>query len=371
MKGQDHKKSERQGSNPDLTQPEDKGSRRVLSISRKTCCLDPVQLGLLEKSFRSWAEAPSGTERQWSRKRILLIFLLIRYTGAKLNEVLNLSLTRDIDLVRQIIHLGRSSGTVDRPPRTIPLPGGVSSEIKALLPFSGEKDSPHSFFKVDPGHVRRKFYERAEACGFSRTLSSPDGIRKARAVELMQGNMPLPVVQRVMGHATPNLVSSLVSFSDEDMGRMTRFFLDRESSRRTSARNAFFGKISDIKKGDIQSGVTLTTLNGDAVATVITNESLKRLGLKIGSFITAEVKAPQVLLYKGEGEPRSTAENRFPGKIVKIHKGGITSEYVVRIADGTFLCALVSSETARQIDLRRGDPVWAVFSSFSVVLHVD
>jgi molybdate transport system regulatory protein len=66
-----------------------------------------------------------------------------------------------------------------------------------------------------------KFYERAAACGFPKELGGPDAIRKSRAVELMQNNLPLPVVQRILGHSTPNLTASFVSFSDDDIRQVT------------------------------------------------------------------------------------------------------------------------------------------------------
>ena len=87
--------------------------------------------------------------------------------------------------------------------------------------------------------------------------------------------------------------------------------------------------------------------------------------------ITAEVKAPWVILQKGNEEPECTAENKFRGTIDRITKGKVTTEYVVRIDDGTELCSLVTTETSRRLDLHKDDPVWAMFNSFSVVLHLD
>ncbi len=73
-------------------------------------------------------------------------------------------------------------------------------------------------------------------------------IRKARAVELMQRNMPMPAVQTMLGHSTMNLTSACVSFSKDDIAQVTKLFLDREASRKTSARNSFFGKIQAFSK---------------------------------------------------------------------------------------------------------------------------
>ena len=351
--------------------PEGSGHARIVAAPDGSRFLDPVQLNRLEESFRQWVEAQARWDVRLSRKRILLIFLLIRYTGARLNEVLALNPFEDIDSDRQAVVFGKADATPDRPPREVQMPERLSQEIQAALTDVAFKQSLGNLFNVDPGHVRRKFYERAAACGFPKELGGPDALRKARAVEMMQSNLPLPVVQKILGHSTPNLTAAFVSFSDEDMRQVARFFLEKESRRKTSARNTFFGKIRAIQKGDIQAQVELVTIGGYSVATVITKDSLSRLGLKIGTLVLAEVKAPWVVLQKGDVEPECSAENKFHGTIERIIKGRITTEYVVRIADGTQLCSLVTSESSRRLELHENDPVWAVFNSFSVVLHLD
>jgi molybdate transport system regulatory protein len=175
----------------------------------------------------------------------------------------------------------------------------------------------------------------------------------------------------MLGHSSLDLTASYVSFSDDDMQQVEKYFIEKESHRKTSARNSFFGKISSIERGDIQAKVELTTIGGDTLTTVITNESLARLGLRKGSLITAEVKAPWVILQRSDKEPLTTAENRFLGTVVRINKGEITTEYVVRIADGTELCSIVAPVSAHQMEFQKNDLVWVTFNSFSVVLHSD
>lgn len=368
IKSQEIKKKE--GFSEIFPWPRQASHSHIVSAKNQTC-LDAVQLNRLEKSFRDWVEKNPRLEVELSRKRILLIFLLIRYTGAKLNEVLTLSPFQDIDYGKHLVIFGRQDASPDRLPREVQISKPLSLEIRAMLDDPAFKRSLRNLFRVDPGHVRRKFYERAAACGFPKRLGAPDVIRKSRAVELLQDNMPLMVVQRIMGHSTPNLTSSLVSFSDEDIQQVARFFLERETRRKTSARNTFFGKIRSIQKGDIQTKVELITVGGDLITTLITNESLNRLGLKQGKLISAEIKAPLVVLQQTDEEPNSTAENRFHGIISRINRGRIITEFIVRMGDGTEICALVSSEIGRRLGLKEADPVWATFNSFSVVLHVD
>ncbi len=371
MKGKSRDPKRLARHNQPVPMPEGASHARIVVAQDGSRCLDTVQLNRLEESFRQWAQNAARPGIRLSRKRILIIFLLIRYTGAKLNEVLALNPFQDFDFDRQALVFGRVEATRDRPTREVQMPERLSQEIRAALADAEFRQSLGSLFNVDPGHVRRKFYERAAACGFPKELGGPDTLRKARAVEMMQSNLPLPVVQKILGHSTPNLTAAFVSFSEEDMRQVTRFFLEKESRRKTSARNTFFGKISAIQKGDIQAQVELVTISGYSIATVITNDSLARLGLKTGTLVIAEVKAPWVVLHKGEAEPECTAENRFHGTIERIIRGRITTEYVVRIADGTQLCSLVTTESSRRLELHENDPAWAVFNSFSVVLHLD
>ncbi|MBU2623257.1 MAG: TOBE domain-containing protein [Proteobacteria bacterium] len=344
---------------------------RIVSIPDENKCLDYIQLDLLERSFREWADGSPRADVRLSRRRILIIFLLIRYTGAKLNELLALNPFDDIDLEQKSVCFRGAANTPKPGLREVQISEALFDEIQSTLADPAFRDSLQNLFDVDPGFVRRKFYERAKACGFSKHLGGPEMIRKARAVELMQSNMPLQAVQMLLGHSTPNLTSSYISFSEDEIRQVTRFFLEKESSRKTSARNSFFGKIQMIHRGDIQTRVQLTTTGGQSVTTVITNDSVERLGLKSGMLITAEVKAPWVILQQGDGEPECTAENRFNGIIARINRGEINTEYVVRIPDGTELCSIVTTESSQRLNIKEGDRIWALFNCFSVVLHAD
>ncbi|MEW6666356.1 MAG: TOBE domain-containing protein [Thermodesulfobacteriota bacterium] len=300
-----------------------------------------------------------------------MIFLLIRYTGARLNEVLHLDPARDIDLGNHLVHLRKSRAGSTRPGRTVEISESLSAEIRRSLDDPKFKGAIHTPLGVDPGHIRRKFYERAEAIGIPRELGTPDAIRRARAVELLQGNMPLPVVQRMLGHSTPNLAASYVEFSDEEMRQVARTFVEKESRRKTSARNSFFGKVNRIEKSDVQAVVEIASIGGYRVTSAITNQSLAQLGLKTGSLLTAEVKAPWVLLYKGDERPRTTAENVFRGVVRRITSGKITTEVVVEIQDGTELCSVITEGSRKRLQIRENDSLWMAFNAFAVVLHVD
>ncbi len=361
---------------PKLSHPASSDSRlvnpaRIYALPQDSPCLDSTGLAKLERAFRSWANASSRADVQASRQRILLIFLLIRYTGARLNEVLILDLGKDMDKKKRIVRYRNSVQTANTATREVQLSSELVSEIQRILEESGSSEDVASLLKVDAGHIRRKFYERALDCGFSQDLGSPNAIRRARAVELMQNNVPLPVVQRILGQSTPNLTASFIGFSEEDIRKVARHFIEKEHQRKTSARNTFFGRIEHIRRGDIQSEVELVTIGGDLLTTMITNNSLERLGLKVGSLITAEVKAPWVILQKGETKPACSAENMFQGEVTQIVRGKLTTEFTVRIQDGTDLCSVVTEESRRNLGIKEKDKVWVVFNSFAVILRVD
>ena len=343
---------------------------RIISIAEEGDCLDTMQLNRLELSFREWADTSSRWDVRLSRKRILLIFLLIRYTGAKLNEVLALNPITDINFGRSAVFFKGADVDHASVQREVRISETLSSEIQSVLSDRQFKEFLQDMFGIDPAFVRRKFYERAQSCGFAKRLGGPEMIRRARAVELMRCNMPLPAVQTILGHSTPNLTSSYVSFSAEEIHQVTKLFMERESSHKTSARNSFFGKIKGIQRGDIQTRIEIITLSGHFVTTVITNDSFERLGLHEGRLITAEVKAPWIILQRGE-EPECSAENRFNGVIGRKAQGEINTEYTICISDGVELCALVSTKQTQHLGFQVGDKVWAIFNSSSVVLRVD
>ena len=344
---------------------------RIVSIPDDDKCLDTTQLNLMEQSFREWAEVSPRADIRFSRQRVLLVFLLIRYTGAKLSEVLSLDPSQDIDFERQFVLLGRMQEESGRPQRKVQLSKTLCNEIRTIIAEPLLKNEAQNMVNVDPGFVRRKFYERAEACGIAKQLGAPEILRKSRAVELMQNNMPLPAVQMLLGHSTPNLTSSYVSFSEDDIQQVTRLFVEKESARKTSARNSFFGKIQTIQKGDIQTRVEIVTIGGYIITTIITNDSLQRLGLKVGKLITAEVKAPWVMLQKSGNGQECSADNMFKGVVERITQGEINTEFIVRISDGTEVCSIVTSESCRRLALVEGDEAWVLFSSYSVVLLSD
>jgi molybdate transport system regulatory protein len=333
--------------------------------------LDPIQLNRLEQALRAWAESARRPDLALSRRRVLLIFLLIRYTGARLNEVLDLDLGADFDPGSGRVRFRKEAGTVGHAGREVQMPDGVAAEIREIREALTPREAAGRMLRLDPAHVRRKLYACAETAGLPRAMGAPEVIRRSRAVELLQGNVPLPVVQKILGHSTPSLAAAYVNFSEEEMRRVEAFFVERENRRRTSARNAFFGKVESVVRGDVQSRVEIATPGGCRIRAVITNGSLERLGLKQGGLVAAEVKAPWVTVYRGTDDPGSSEDNVLAATVERTVRGKVTAEIVSRLADGTEICSIVTDESRKALDLRPGEPVRVAFNAFAVILNAD
>lgn len=63
-----------------------------------------------------------------------------------------------------------------------------------------------------------------------------------------------------------------------------------------SARNQLKGKIVNIEEGAVNSKVTLELEDGQQITSIITIEAVKDLGLKVGEYATAIVKASNVMI---------------------------------------------------------------------------
>lgn len=63
-----------------------------------------------------------------------------------------------------------------------------------------------------------------------------------------------------------------------------------------SARNQLSGKVSALTKGAVNTEVAITLAGGSVVHSVVTNEAVLELGLKLGEPATALIKASHVIL---------------------------------------------------------------------------
>jgi molybdate transport system regulatory protein len=156
---------------------------------------------------------------------------------------------------------------------------------------------------------------------------------------------------------------------EEFSGLITRLL--RSLHMQTSARNQFLGTISQVKHGPINAEVVLTLKGGDQIVAVVTDESVKSLGLKQGGEAFALIKAPHVILLREDAGIKTSARNRFCGTVTRLLLGPVNAEVVLELAGGTAIKATVTEEAVRELDIREGIRLCAIIKASHVILAVQ
>jgi molybdate transport system regulatory protein len=144
----------------------------------------------------------------------------------------------------------------------------------------------------------------------------------------------------------------------------------RRLTMRTSARNQFHGKISLINAGPVNSEITLAINEKDQLTSIITTDSVEQLGLSLGSDVYALIKASFVILVPANAAFASSARNRLCGTIRELRHGPINSEAVVALEGNKTLTAIVTEESAKEMQLEPGSPVCALIKASHVILGI-
>lgn len=151
-----------------------------------------------------------------------------------------------------------------------------------------------------------------------------------------------------------------------------RFYqLMRNLSMRSSARNQFQGRITQITMGAVNAEVILELPGGDELVAIITNESVKSLGLKVGSEAFALIKASWVILTECEQGLRTSARNQLCGRIVSCIEGAVNGEVVIELAGGRRIAAIVTNESIKNLGLKEGGHACALIKASHIILAVS
>lgn len=137
-----------------------------------------------------------------------------------------------------------------------------------------------------------------------------------------------------------------------------------------SARNVWLGNVSSIETGVVNSVVTIALKGDDTIVSVITENSVQRLDLKPGSEVLAIIKAPSVMLSLDVDPQKISARNILHGKINRIVAGAVNDEVVIDIAGGNTVTSILTSESVRQMALKKGIPISAIIKASSVLLAI-
>jgi molybdate transport system regulatory protein len=137
-----------------------------------------------------------------------------------------------------------------------------------------------------------------------------------------------------------------------------------------SARNVFKGKVTHIKEGPINAEVEIDISGGDKIVAIVTDASVKSLGLVVGKEAVAVIKAPWVTLLAGPAEYRFSARNQLKGLVGSIIQGGVNSQVNVALPGGSAVFAVVTNDAIEDMGLQEGMDVVAMFKAGHVIVGV-
>lgn len=146
--------------------------------------------------------------------------------------------------------------------------------------------------------------------------------------------------------------------------------LTKETKMSISARNVFKGKVTELKEGPINAEVEITTAGGDKIVAMLTEGSVKSLGLSKGASAVAVVKTPWVTLLSGTPEYRFSARNQLSGKVSSLIKGAVNCQVNVTLPGGSNVSAMITNAAAAELGLAEGSPVIALFKASHVLVGV-
>jgi molybdate transport system regulatory protein len=165
--------------------------------------LSDDQLRALMESFREWFEKAPNRYIRRVRGRYWLTFLVLRFTGARIGEVLDLDDSLHVDFRTQEITVVSVKKKLVK--RTVPIPQKLIADVATYLAEFPQMRG--RVFALDQGNFRREFYKRAyEAC-IPKELAHPHILRHTRAIELLRAGVPVTIVQELLGHSVISITA--------------------------------------------------------------------------------------------------------------------------------------------------------------------
>jgi len=167
------------------------------------------ELSRLTYEFQQWFEKTRGVVRS----RYWLVFLFLRYTGARITEVLSIDETRDIDFKNstvRLITLKRINKAKQH--RVIPIPDRLISEylrVVKLFPSIEQKA-----FKLKKNNFLIVFKKLCKKANIPDELAHPHVLRHTRAIELIRNGIPVTAVQTILGHSSLNTTAMYLKYSN-------------------------------------------------------------------------------------------------------------------------------------------------------------
>ena len=175
------------------------------------------QINRLSLAFQGWYDQKDISDvKRRIRGRYWLVFLVMRYTGARISEVINVK-HEDIDFRNaeiRLITLKRHNPKKKGSYRIIPVPANITAEIASYIaqyPYMKDK-----IFNINRSNFYKVFQERCKEAGIPKTLAHPHILRHTRAIELLRAGVPVTIVQDLLGHSALTTTAIYLKMSGQE-----------------------------------------------------------------------------------------------------------------------------------------------------------
>ena len=229
--------------------------------------LSSSNLSALDTFWQRWPTEAGTPKQRRIRLRLYMVYLLIRHGGLRLSEALNVNDNRDLVFSTSTIHVARD--------RDVQVEEQAMNRMLSIVEDSALTEYHGTITHIDPGYVHKNFYQASEACGLEKELGGPRVLRHTRGIELLERGIPVSLVQKYLGLASPLQAIRLKELGESEAREIMHAHLRREALRHSSTRNAFAGEITDITESKNMSSITLTSVSGLQITALISEESMR------------------------------------------------------------------------------------------------
>ena len=137
---------------------------------------------------------------------------------------------------------------------------------------------------------------------------------------------------------------------------------------KTSTRNVYRCVITKVTEGAVSAEVTMDLADGQSLTATITERSAEDLGLAPGTEVFALIKSSFVILAAGDAPGAISVRNRLTGTVASRHDGAVNAEIVLDLGGGKTMAAIITLESARELNLQPGDRATALVKASHVIL---
>jgi molybdate transport system regulatory protein len=134
-----------------------------------------------------------------------------------------------------------------------------------------------------------------------------------------------------------------------------------------SARNQLVGVVEFIQQGKVNSEIYVKLNCGYTIISVITNNAVKNLDLKIEDKVTTIFKSSSVLLTT-DLTLNISARNKLQGVIENLYLGEVSSEISIDIGNNDKVVSVITANSLKTLNLKLGNSVSAIIKATDVMI---